>query len=69
MAGQIQFEEEMKLLRRDAGRDSVDRAYRVLALVLRWLRCHGHGNLQLSAVNHMLGTKIRGDTVFTYEET
>ena len=68
MAAQVRFEEEIKRLRRDAGRESVDRAYRVLALVLHWLRCHGHGDVQLSAVDHKFSTKIRGDTVFTYEE-
>ncbi len=65
--GQQIFEKEMRLLRRDAGIAAVERAWRVMALGLRWLRCHGHGNLQFSAVNHMLGQKIRGDTVFTEE--
>lgn len=65
MKAQEDFEEEMRLLERKVGQDAIDRTYCVLTLLLRWLRCHGHGDVTLSAINHMFGAKIRGDTVFT----
>ena len=43
------------------------RALIVLAEVIRWLRQHGHGDITLSAQNHLFGKKFRSNTVISVE--
>lgn len=59
------FDREMELLTREVSEASALRAYTLFVQVLRWLRLQGHGELRFSAIDHMVGTKIRLDTVVT----
>ena len=58
------FDQEMEALNKKAGPEAASRAYLVLSDVIRWLHDHGHGDIKLSAINHMLGSKFRVDSVF-----
>jgi hypothetical protein len=62
------FEKEIESYAREFGDDAASRALRVLCKVLFWGRNFGHGNLVLSAVNHIFGLKIRADTVFSVKD-
>ena len=61
------FESEIAALQHHAGTTAELRTYQVLAEVVRWLRQSGHGNVTLSAVNSLLGTKIRTETIIAVE--
>jgi hypothetical protein len=63
------FEFEIAALEQEIGKSAESRTYRVLAEVVRWLRQSGHGNVTLSAVNNLLGTKIRTETIIGIEHT
>ena len=63
------FEFEIAALEQEIGQSAKSRTYRVLAEVVRWLRQSGHGNVTLSAVNNLLGTKIRTETIIGIEQT
>jgi len=59
------FQKEMEALKREAGDKAEMRNYQVLVELVRWLRKEGHGNVKLSAVDHILGAKFRTDTIIT----
>jgi len=62
------FDREVAALKDEVGGKAVDRAYLVFAITIQWLRQWGHGNLILSAIDHVFGLKIRADTVFSVKE-
>ena len=62
---QQNFEEEVKRLQKDAGREAVDSAYRVFAVAVRWLCREGHGSLELTAINHRFGQNLKAHTLLT----
>jgi len=57
------FESEVSALEQEVGMNAKMRTYQVFAEVVRWLRQNGHGNVTLSAVNNLLGEKIRTETI------
>lgn len=59
------FEREFEALKKEKGLESATRALLVFSKALCWLRQWGHGNLTLSAVDHLFGLKLRGDTIMT----
>jgi hypothetical protein len=61
------FEFEVSALEQEIGSSAKMRTYRVLAEVVRWLRQSGHGNVTLSAVNNLLGEKIRTETIISID--
>lgn len=67
MNARADFDREMKMLLDKAGPEAASRAYLVLSDVIRWLHRHGHGDIKLSAINHMLASKFRVDTVVDAE--
>jgi len=62
------FEDEIRSYANEFGEDAACRALRVFCKVVYWGRNFGHGNLVLSAVNHIFGLKIRADTVFSIKD-
>ena len=60
--------EEIKSLEREFGAKAKLRLCRNLTAVVRWVRESGHGNVTLSAVDHLLGPKIRTETIITATE-
>jgi hypothetical protein len=56
---------ELDELRQEIGPEAWSSTCRVLAAVVRWLRLAGHGDVKLSAMNHVLGEKFRVDSVVT----
>ena len=62
------FEDEISSYAHEFGEDAACRALRILCKVVYWGRKFGHGNLVLSAVNHVFGLKIRADTVFSVKD-
>ena len=63
------FEIEIEAFEHEIGHSAQLRTYRVLAEVVRWLRQCGHGNVILSAVNNLPGTKIRTETIIGIENS
>lgn len=61
------FDQEMRALQDAVGATAARRAYYVFASVVRWLRCYGHGDVRLSAIDHLFALKIRCDTVHDVE--
>lgn len=61
------FEEQMELLRAEFGQHAIEQAYLILGRVIVWLREHGHGEVRLSAIDHIFASKFRGDTVFSVD--
>ena len=58
--------EELQALQRAYGAQAAIRNSEVLSELLRWLRqSSGHGDVKLSAVKHVLGSKFRVDCVIT----
>jgi hypothetical protein len=58
-----QLADELERLGRERGRAAESAARLVMAEVVRWLRSEGHGEVRLSAVDHVLSLKFRVDTV------
>jgi hypothetical protein len=54
---------ELETLRRLFGTEREESARRALAVVVRWVRETGHGDVKLSAIDHKLSPKVRFDTV------
>ena len=65
MPAEHRFKNEMNMLRQQFGWEAEARLYLVMAAVAKWVRDAGHGNVTLSAVNHILGQKIRIETIIT----
>ena len=59
------FKRQIAELERRCGPKTKLRTYQVLTEVVRWLHESGHGNITLSAVDHLLGQKIRAETIIT----
>jgi len=59
------FQTQIAELEKRFGPKTRLRTYQVLTEVVKWLRESGHGNITLSAVNHLLGQKIRAETIIT----
>lgn len=62
------FDFEVAALEQEIGGSAKERTYQVLAEVVRWLRKSGHGNVTLSAVNNLFGSKIRTETIVSIDE-
>ena len=56
---------EVDLIGQQYGEKAQARTCEVLKEVAIWTRINGHGNITLSAVNHLLGNKIRTETIIT----
>ena len=59
------FQRQIAELEKRFGRRTKVRTYQVMTEVVRWLRESGHGNITLSAVDHIPGQKIRAETIIT----
>jgi hypothetical protein len=59
------FQGQLAELEKRFGPKTKLRTYQVLTEVVRWLDESGHGNITLSAVDHLLGQKIRAETIIT----
>ena len=62
------LEAELEALRKECGEKAEIRACLVLVEVVRWVRQAGHGKLTLSALDHLVGYKVRVDSVITVEK-
>ena len=65
MSPETNLKNEIALLEQEWGLKAKLRAYQNLASVVRWVRESGHGSITLNAVGHLLGEKIRTETVIT----
>jgi hypothetical protein len=65
MTNEKRLKNEITKLKQECGPKAQTRTCQVLAEVVKWLRENGHGNVTLSAVNHLLGEKIKTETVIT----
>jgi len=65
MTAESRFQNQIAELEKQFGSKAKIRTYQVLTEVVRWLRISGHGNLTLSAVEHLLGQKICTKTIIT----
>lgn len=65
MITERRFQNQIAELEKRFGSKAKIRTYQVLTEVVRWLRVSGHGNLTLSAMDHLLGQKIRTETIIT----
>lgn len=54
---------QLDVLARDVGIEAEAQSCLVLAAVVEWLISVGHGDVKLSAFQHMLGAKFRTDSV------
>jgi hypothetical protein len=59
------FQGKLTELEKRYGPKTKLRTYQVLTEVVKWLDESGHGNITLSAVDHLLGQKIRAETIIT----
>jgi len=59
------FQRQIAELEKRFGPRTKVRTYQVLTEVVKWLHESGHGNITLSAVDHLLGQKIRAETIIT----
>jgi len=59
------FQSQIAELEKRFGPRTKERTYQVLTEVIKWLHEEGHGNITLSAVDHLLGQKIRAETIIT----
>ncbi|OHB54308.1 MAG: hypothetical protein A2173_11265 [Planctomycetes bacterium RBG_13_44_8b] len=59
------FQRQIDELEKRFGIKTKERTYQVLTEVVRWLDESGHGNITLSAVDHLLGQKLRAETIIT----
>ena len=57
------FDQEIEALKEKTGEEAAARALLVFSEATHWLREWGHGDLTISAVNHIFGLKIRANTV------
>jgi len=62
------FEDEITSYAHEFGEEAACRALRVFCKVVYWGKKFGHGDIVISAVNHVFGQKIRGDTVFSVKD-
>lgn len=67
LSPRAEFEEQMKLLNVEFGQRATEQAYLIFGKVIAWLRKHGHGDVRLSAIDHIFASKFRGDTVFSVD--
>jgi len=65
MTDEDTFQKQIAELEERFGPKTKLRTYQVLTEVVRWLHESGHGNITLSAVDHLLGQKIRAETIIT----
>lgn len=59
------FQIQMELLKKKAGTKAEARAYQTFEAVLIWLCQYGHGKVELNAIDHRFGEKIKAETLFT----
>lgn len=60
-----EFDQQMQRLERLKGRESRDQCLLVFAIILRWLNEHGHGKIELNAIDHKFSTKIHSHTILS----
>lgn len=53
---------EIELLGHKHGIQAQIRTYQVLTEIVRWARESGHGNITLSAIDHIFSEKIKTET-------
>ena len=59
------FRKQITELEKRFGPQTKLRTYQVLTEVVKWLHESGHGNVTLSAIDHLFGQKIRAETIIT----
>lgn len=62
---EVQLKNEISKLRNLYGPKVEQRTYQILTEVVKWVRESGHGSITMHAVDHILGEKIRTETIIT----